>query len=49
MFLDDPVDESALVVPTASAVVLVAVSVVTVLLGLLPWPLLEVAGEALPL
>jgi NADH-quinone oxidoreductase subunit N len=49
MFLDDPVEEAALAVPAASAVVLVAVSVVTVLLGLLPWPLLEVAGEALPL
>jgi NADH-quinone oxidoreductase subunit N len=48
MFLDDAVAASPLSVPAASVVVLVVVSVVTVLLGLVPWPLLEVAGEALP-
>ena len=49
MFMDDPDDDRPLVIPATSAVVLVFATVATVLLGLLPWPLLEIVREALPL
>ena len=49
MFLGDAEDDRALSVPPASGVVIVLVTISAILLGLDPWPLLEVAGEALPL
>ena len=49
MFMGDAQDDVAFTVPTASKVVLAVATIATILLGLLPWPLLEVAGEALPL
>lgn len=49
MFMGDAEDGGTYPVPTASKVVLGVTTVFTILLGLVPWPLLEVAGEALPL
>jgi len=49
MFMGEPEDDDAVVIPTASGVVIGLVAFFTILLGLLPWPLLELAGEALPL
>jgi NADH-quinone oxidoreductase subunit N len=49
MFMGEAEDDVAFTVPTASKVVLAVATIATVLLGLLPWPLLEVAGDALPL
>jgi hypothetical protein len=47
--MGEPEDDDAVVIPTASGVVIGLVAFSTILLGLLPWPLLELAGEALPL
>ncbi len=51
MFMGDPEDAEPrpLPVPTVSGLVVALVAIATVLLGLLPWPLLELAREALPL
>jgi NADH-quinone oxidoreductase subunit N len=49
MFMGEPEDDDAVVIPTGSGVVIGLVAFSTILLGLLPWPLLELAGEALPL
>ena len=49
MFMDDPHDDGPLLIPATSAVALVFATVATVLLGLVPWPLLEIVREALPL
>jgi NADH-quinone oxidoreductase subunit N len=49
MFMGEPEDDDAVVIPTVSGVVIGLVAFSTILLGLLPWPLLELAGEALPL
>ena len=49
MFLEDPAEVEEVVVPPPTALVLTVAAVTTVLLGLLPWPLLDLAREALPL
>ena len=49
MFLEDPAGVEEVVVPPPTALVLTVAAVTTVLLGLLPWPLLDLAREALPL
>ncbi len=49
MFLEDPTEVEEVVVPPPTALVLTVAAVTTVLLGLLPWPLLDLAREALPL
>jgi NADH-quinone oxidoreductase subunit N len=49
MFLEDPAGVDDVVVPPPTALVLTVAAVTTVLLGLLPWPLLDLAREALPL
>lgn len=49
MFLEDPAGVEDVVVPPTTALVLTVAAVTTVLLGLLPWPLLDLAREALPL
>ncbi len=49
MFLEDPAGMEEVVVPPPTALVLTVAAVTTVLLGLLPWPLLDLAREALPL
>lgn len=49
MFMVESEDDDAVVIPTASGVAIGLVAFSTILLGLLPWPLLELAGEALPL
>ncbi len=49
MFLGEPAADEELSIPTTSGVVLATVTTATVVLGLLPWPLLRLAGEALPL
>ncbi len=49
MFLEDPAGAEEVVVPPPTALVLTVAAVTTVLLGLLPWPLLDLAREALPL
>ena len=49
MFLEDPAGVEEVVVPPTTALVLTVAAVTTVLLGLLPWPLLDLAREALPL
>jgi NADH-quinone oxidoreductase subunit N len=47
MFMGEAGDDAELVIPTTARVVLVVVAIATVVLGLLPWPLLRLAGEAL--
>ena len=49
MFMSEAEDNEPLTIPTATAVVIGLVAISTILLGLDPWPLLEIAGEALPL
>ncbi|GMQ84791.1 MAG: NADH-quinone oxidoreductase subunit N [Acidimicrobiia bacterium] len=49
MFMEDAAGEEAVVVPQTTSLVVAVVAVVVVLLGLLPWPLLDLAREALPL
>ena len=49
MFLEDPTEVEEVVVPPPTALVLTVAAVTTVLLGLVPWPLLDLAREALPL
>lgn len=49
MFLSDPAHGEVPPISTAEAAVLGATTVFTVLLGLVPWPLLDIAREALPL
>ena len=49
MFMSEAEDDEPLTIPTATAVVIGLVAISTILLGLDPWPLLEIAGEALPL
>ncbi len=49
MFLEGPGGMEELVVPPTTALVLAVAAITTVLLGLLPWPLLDLAREALPL
>ncbi len=49
MFLEEPAVVEEVVVPPTTALVLGVVAVTTVVLGLLPWPLLDLAREALPL
>ena len=49
MFMEDPAVVEEVIVPPMTSLVLAVVAVATVLLGLLPWPLLDLAREALPL
>ena len=49
MFLEAPPGVEEVVVPPTTALVLAVAAVTTVLLGLVPWPLLDLAREALPL
>jgi NADH-quinone oxidoreductase subunit N len=49
MFLEDPTEVEEVVVPPPTALVLTVAAVTTVVLGLVPWPLLDLAREALPL
>jgi len=49
MFMGEATDDEPLTVPVATGVVIGLVAISTIVLGLDPWPLLEIAGEALPL
>ena len=49
MFMEVPAVVGEVIVPPMASLVLAVVAVATVLLGLFPWPLLDLAREALPL
>jgi len=49
MFMGEALEDEPVPVPRATGVVIALVAISTILLGLDPWPLLEIAGEALPL